>query len=81
MLVGCTVVLKPSEAGVPAGVYNMVMGDGPNCGEVIAAHEDVDLAPSSDADAGGIFRSPLPMAQVRTELGGKSAALLLEDRA
>src|SRR6201991_5129651 len=55
---GCTMVLKPSEiapisgiifaevmqeAGVPAGVFNMVSGDGPNVGQVMAGHKDVDM--------------------------------------
>merc|ERR1719446_1089297 len=58
MLVGCTVVLKPSEvtpicaylvaeaaheAGLPKGVFNMVVGEGPSCGQVLAEHPDVDL--------------------------------------
>src|SRR5215468_1476387 len=55
---GCTMVLKPSEvapitgiifseimhdAGVPAGVYNMINGDGPSVGQVIAAHPGIDI--------------------------------------
>ena len=55
---GCTVVLKPSEvaplnafvladaideAGVPAGVFNLVSGVGPVVGEALAAHPDVDM--------------------------------------
>ncbi|HUS62380.1 MAG TPA: aldehyde dehydrogenase family protein, partial [Acidimicrobiales bacterium] len=58
MAAGCTVVLKPSEiapldayilaevvhdAGVPAGVFNLVTGTGPVVGEAIAAHPDVDM--------------------------------------
>eukprot|EP00435_Cladocopium_sp_Y103_P032585 s3567_g8.t1 len=97
MLVGCTVVVKPSEvtpvvayilseaiheAGVPPGVYNMVMGDGPNCGEVIAAHPDVDLVSFTGSTRAGRRISEVAaktLKGVRTELGGKSAALLLED--
>ncbi|RWK45499.1 MAG: aldehyde dehydrogenase family protein, partial [Mesorhizobium sp.] len=55
---GCTVVLKPSEiapisaivfsevmegAGTPKGVYNMVNGTGPDVGQVMAGHPDVDM--------------------------------------
>ena len=55
---GCTMVLKPSEvapysgyifteiidaAGVPAGVYNMVNGDGPGVGAAISSHPDIDM--------------------------------------
>jgi len=55
---GCTMILKPSEqsplsamlfseimheAGVPAGVYNMVNGDGPGVGSQLSAHKDVDM--------------------------------------
>jgi len=97
MLVGCTVVVKPSEvtpvvayilteaiheAGVPPGVYNMVMGDGPNCGEVIAAHPDMDLVSFTGSTRAGRRISEVAaktLKGVRTELGGKSAALLLED--
>jgi len=97
MLVGCTVVLKPSEvtpicayllaeaiheAEVPPGVFNMVMGDGPNCGEAIAAHEDVDLVSFTGSTRAGRRISEVAaktLKIVRTELGGKSAALLLED--
>merc|ERR1719393_222972 len=58
MLVGCTTVLKPSEvtpvsayllaeaiheAGLPKGVFNMVLGTGPTVGEHMSAHPDVDM--------------------------------------
>ncbi|CAE7210979.1 ald [Symbiodinium sp. KB8] len=97
MLVGCTIVLKPSEvtpvcayllaeavheAGVPAGVFNMLMGDGPNCGEAIAAHPGVDMVSFTGSTRAGKRISEVgaqTLKVVRTELGGKSAALLLED--
>jgi len=97
MLVGCTVVLKPSEvtpmcayllaeavheAGVPPGVFNMLMGDGPTCGEAIAAHAGVDLVSFTGSTRAGRRISEVAsqtLKVVRTELGGKSAALLLED--
>src|SRR5215217_2882412 len=58
MAAGCTVVLKPSEIapvdafilaeivhdiGLPAGVFNLVSGDGPSVGEALASHPDVDM--------------------------------------
>ncbi|CAE8596394.1 unnamed protein product [Polarella glacialis] len=97
MLVGCTVVLKPSEvtpicayllaeavdeAGLPPGVFNMVMGVGPTCGEAIAEHPDVDLVSFTGSTRAGRRITELGaknLKVVRTELGGKSAALMLED--
>uniref|UniRef100_UPI003F6B934A aldehyde dehydrogenase family protein n=1 Tax=Congregibacter sp. TaxID=2744308 RepID=UPI003F6B934A len=58
LAVGCTIVLKPSEiaplsaqiwaevmheAGVPAGVFNLVNGDGPTVGAALSRHPDVDM--------------------------------------
>src|SRR5690606_17955302 len=58
LAVGCTMVLKPSEvapfsaqifaeilhaAGVPAGVFNLVQGDGPGVGVALSSHPDVDM--------------------------------------
>ena len=58
LAVGCTMVLKPSEiapfsaqiwteimhaAGVPAGVFNLVNGDGPTVGAAISSHPGVDM--------------------------------------
>ena len=66
---GCTMVLKPSEiapmsaiifaeilheAGVPAGVFNLVNGDGPTVGEAIAAHPDVDMVSFTGSTRAGI---------------------------
>ncbi len=65
---GCTVVLKPSEvtplvayllfdaideAGLPAGVVNLVTGTGPVVGEAIAAHPDVDMVSFTGSTAAG----------------------------
>lgn len=97
MLVGCTVVLKPSEmtpvtayllaeaiheAGIPPGVFNMVMGTGEICGERLAAHPEVDMISFTGSTRAGRRISEVAAATlkvVRTELGGKSAALMLED--
>lgn len=66
---GCTMVLKPSElspfsaqvwaevfdaAGVPAGVFNLVNGDGPTVGAAIAAHPDVDMVSFTGSTRAGI---------------------------
>ncbi|HEY9096192.1 MAG TPA: aldehyde dehydrogenase family protein, partial [Hydrogenophaga sp.] len=66
---GCTMVLKPSEmaplsaqilaevmdaAGVPAGVFNMINGDGPGVGSAIAAHPGIDLVSFTGSTRAGI---------------------------
>mmetsp|Transcript_141762 Transcript_141762/g.395245 ORF Transcript_141762/g.395245 Transcript_141762/m.395245 type:complete len:483 (-) Transcript_141762:114-1562(-) len=97
MLVGCTVVLKPSEvtpvnayllaeaiheAGLPKGVFNMVNGTGVGCGETLASHPDVDMISFTGSTRAGKRITELAAATlkvVRTELGGKSAALMLDD--
>jgi len=97
MLVGCTVVLKPSEvtpvnayllaeavheAGLPPGVFNMVNGTGPSCGETLSAHPDVDMISFTGSTRAGIAITRAAagtLKVVRTELGGKSAALMLGD--
>jgi aldehyde dehydrogenase (NAD+) len=92
---GCTVVLKPAEdtplvaqlfaeavheAGLPAGVFNLVTGLGPVAGQALAAHADVDLVSFTGstavgrqiaATAGGAVK------RVALELGGKSANVIL----
>lgn len=97
MLAGCTVVLKPSEitpccayivaeaiheAGLPAGVFNMVVGAGPGCGEVLASDPEVDIVSFTGSTRAGKQISAVAastLKRVRTELGGKSAAVLLDD--
>lgn len=94
---GCTVVLKPSEvaplnafllaeiihdAGVPAGVFNLVTGTGPVVGEAIAAHPDVDMVSFTGSTRAGTRVSELAaqtVKRVHLELGGKSANILLDD--
>ncbi|WP_200209993.1 aldehyde dehydrogenase family protein [Micromonospora coerulea] len=94
---GCTVVLKPSEltpltayllfdaiteAGLPAGVVNLVPGTGPVVGEALAAHPDVDLVSFTGSTATGRRIAHLAadrIARVALELGGKSANLILAD--
>ncbi|UQU65681.1 aldehyde dehydrogenase family protein [Couchioplanes caeruleus] len=94
---GCTVVLKPSEltplvayllfdaadeAGLPAGVLNLVPGTGPVVGAAIAGHPDVDMVSFTGSTATGRAVSHAAadrIARVALELGGKSANVILED--
>jgi aldehyde dehydrogenase (NAD+) len=94
---GCTMVLKPSEvaplnailfaevmdaAGVPAGVFNLVNGDGVNVGVPLASHPDVDMVSFTGSTRAGIevARNAAPtVKRVAQELGGKSANIVLDD--
>lgn len=94
---GCTMVLKPSEvapfsaiflarildeAGIPAGVFNLVNGDGPIVGAALAAHPDVDMISFTGSTRAGIeiARAAAPtVKRVTQELGGKSANILVDD--
>jgi aldehyde dehydrogenase (NAD+) len=94
---GCTMVLKPSEvapfsgylfaqvldaAGVPAGVFNLVNGDGPGVGAAIAAHPDVDMVSFTGSTRAGIAVAKAAadtVKRVHQELGGKSPFIVLED--
>ncbi len=96
---GCTVVLKPSEvapfspyifaeildaAGVPAGVFNLVNGDGPGVGEALASHPDIDLVSFTGSTRAGIEVAKLAaptVKRVTQELGGKSPNIVLDDSA
>jgi aldehyde dehydrogenase (NAD+) len=97
LAVGCTMVLKPSEvapfsgqifaeimhaAGVPAGVFNMVHGDGPGVGVALSSHPDVDMISFTGSTRAGIevARNAAPtVKRVAQELGGKSPNILLDD--
>ena len=94
---GCTVVLKPSELapltafllasiadeiGLPAGVLDVVSGEGTVAGEALARHPLVDLISFTGSVAAGRRVSELAAATVKRvalELGGKSAAVVLDD--
>jgi len=94
---GCTVVLKPSEiaplssmlfaeivhdAGIPAGVFNLVNGDGPTVGEAIAAHPEIDMVSFTGSTTAGVKVAKLAadtVKRVAQELGGKSANIILGD--
>ena len=94
---GCTVVLKPSEiapisgvifsevmeaAGTPKGVYNMVNGTGPDVGQIMAGHPDVDMVSFTGSTRAGIIVAKTAaetVKRVAQELGGKSANIILPD--
>ncbi|MBO9723835.1 MAG: aldehyde dehydrogenase family protein [Novosphingobium sp.] len=93
--VGCTMVLKPSEvapftgqifaeimaeAGVPAGVFNLVHGDGLGVGAALSAHPDVDMMSFTGSTRAGVEVARAAAATVKRvhqELGGKSANIVL----
>ena len=97
LAVGCTVVHKPSEvaplsahvlaevldeAGVPAGVYNLVDGDGPTVGAYMASHPDIDMISFTGSTRAGVDvaqKAAPTVKRVTQELGGKSANIILED--
>ena len=94
---GCTMVLKPSEiapfdaiifaeildaAGVPAGVFNLVNGDGPGVGTALSGHPDIDMVSFTGSTRAGVLvaQNAAPsVKRVAQELGGKSANILLDD--
>jgi aldehyde dehydrogenase (NAD+) len=94
---GCTVVLKPSEiapisgiifaevmdaAGTPKGVFNLVNGTGPDVGQVMAGHPDVDMVSFTGSTRAGIIVAKTAadtVKRVAQELGGKSANIILPD--
>jgi len=94
---GCTVVLKPSEiapvnamiladiiheAGLPAGVFNLVNGAGPVVGEVLASHPEIDMVSFTGSTRAGKRVAALAaetVKRVTLELGGKSASVVLPD--
>jgi len=94
---GCTMVLKPTEiaplnalivakimdeAGVPAGVFNLVNGDGPTVGQAIAAHPGIDMVSFTGSTRAGVLvaeAAAKTVKRVTQELGGKSANIILDD--
>jgi aldehyde dehydrogenase (NAD+) len=94
---GCTMVLKPTEiaplnailfaeimhaAGVPAGVFNLVNGDGPTVGEAIARHPGIDMVSFTGSTRAGVQVAKAAadtVKRVAQELGGKSANIILDD--
>lgn len=92
---GCTLVVKPAEdtplvarlfaeavheAGVPAGVFNLVTGLGAVAGQALAEHPDVDLVSFTGSTAVGRRIGAIATGMVKRvalELGGKSANVIL----
>jgi aldehyde dehydrogenase (NAD+) len=97
LAVGCTMILKPSEvaplsaylwtqvmheAGVPAGVFNMVNGDGSGVGTALSGHPDVDMMSFTGSTRAGtlVAQNAAPtVKRVTQELGGKSPNIILDD--
>ncbi|MCP9480878.1 aldehyde dehydrogenase family protein [Shimia sp. CNT1-13L.2] len=97
MAVGCTMVLKPSEisplssllfaemvdqAGFPAGVFNLVNGDGMGVGSQLSSHPDVDMISFTGSTRAGIAISKAAadtLKRVSLELGGKGANIIFAD--
>ena len=96
---GCTMLLKPSEvapvsayilaeiiaeSGLPAGVFNLVNGDGPTVGAAISSHPDIDVVSFTGSTRAGreVARAAADgIKRVTQELGGKSANIILDDAA
>lgn len=94
---GCTVVLKPSElsplsallfaqvvqdAGLPAGVFNLVNGSGPEVGDAMSRHPDIDMMSLTGSNRAGVLVSQAAaetIKRVALELGGKSPNIVLPD--
>lgn len=70
------------EIGLPNGVVNIVFGDGPSVGEPLVAHPDVDMVTFTGSRAVGervAREASATIKKVALELGGKSAAIVLDD--
>ncbi|PVB59941.1 aldehyde dehydrogenase family protein [Labrenzia sp. 011] len=94
---GCTMILKPSEiaplsallfaeileeAGCPAGVFNLVNGNGAGVGTAMSAHPGIDMMSFTGSTQAGISvtqNAALSVKRVALELGGKSPNLLFAD--
>ena len=97
LIAGCTMVLKPSEeaplssllfaefvdqAGVPAGVFNLVNGDGVGVGSQLSSHPDVEMISFTGSTRAGKAISKAAaetLKRVCLELGGKGANLVFAD--
>lgn len=97
LAVGCTVILKPSElaplnaillaeildeAGVPAGVFNLINGDGVDVGTALSSHPDIDMISFTGSTRAGILVNKAAadtVKRVTLELGGKSPNIILDD--
>jgi aldehyde dehydrogenase (NAD+) len=96
-IAGCTMILKPSEesplnaiifaemideAGFPAGVFNMLNGDGAGTGTALSCHPDVDMVSFTGSSRAGrliSINAAETLKRVHLELGGKGANVIFED--
>ncbi len=94
---GCTVILKPSEiaplnaiifaeimheAGFPAGVFNLINGDGPSVGEAMSRHHGIDMMSFTGSTRAGVAVQKAAadtVKRVALELGGKSPNIVFAD--
>ncbi|HTV70845.1 MAG TPA: aldehyde dehydrogenase family protein [Rhizobiaceae bacterium] len=94
---GCTMILKPAEqsplsaiifaeimdaAGTPAGVFNLVNGDGATVGSALSRHPGIDMVSFTGSTRAGVLVAKAAadtVKRVHQELGGKSANILLPD--
>ena len=95
---GCSVIVKPAaettltalrmaelamEAGIPAGVFNVLPGSGPEVGEPLGRHPDVDMVSFTGSTATGRrflgYSSESNLKEVTLEMGGKNPAVVLDD--
>lgn len=95
---GCSVIVKPAEetsltalriaelameAGVPAGVFNVVTGTGPEVGEPLGRHMDVDAVSFTGSTETGRrflrYAAESNLKEVTLEMGGKNPAVVLDD--
>ena len=94
---GCTMILKPSEiaplsgmlfaeiiheAGFPAGVFNLINGDGPGVGTQLSSHSDIDMISFTGSTRAGKLISKNAADSIKRvclELGGKGANIVFAD--
>lgn len=95
---GCSMIVKPAEqtsltalriaelaldAGIPRGVFNVVTGTGPNVGEPLGLHRDVDMVTFTGSTATGRrflkYSADSNLKKVVLELGGKNPCIVLDD--
>ncbi|PHP64643.1 aldehyde dehydrogenase [Zhengella mangrovi] len=95
---GCSVIVKPAEetsltalrvaelameAGIPAGVFNVVPGTGPDVGEPLGRHMDVDMISFTGSTETGRrflrYAADSNLKEITLEMGGKNPAVVLDD--
>jgi len=95
---GCSVIVKPAEetsltalrlaelameAGIPAGVFNVLPGSGADVGEPLGRHMDVDMVSFTGSTATGRrflgYAADSNLKEITLEMGGKNPAVVLDD--